>query len=104
MCAPEAPTDLILTPTTESSCGCCSTTAKTTESADAFGTAYAVEGLTCGHCVQTVETAVRAVAGVDSATITLVPGGTSTMTVSGQAAPEDIHAAVAAAGYTVTDG
>lgn len=103
MCVPEAPTDLNLTPTAESSCGCCSSATKTTKSADTVGTAYAVEGLTCGHCVQTVETAVRAVAGVDSASITLVAGGTSAMAVSGQAAPEDIRAAVAAAGYMVSE-
>ncbi|MFQ4149525.1 heavy-metal-associated domain-containing protein [Arthrobacter sp. LAPM80] len=103
MCVPEAPTDLILTPKTQSSCGCCSTAAKTVQSADAFYTTYAVEGLTCGHCVQTVETAVRAVAGVDSASITLVAGGASAMAVSGQATEEDIRAAVAAAGYTVTE-
>ncbi|MCQ9164187.1 heavy-metal-associated domain-containing protein [Arthrobacter sp. STN4] len=92
-----------MTPAKEGSCGCGSTAAKTTESADTFGTAYAVEGLTCGHCVQTVETAVWAVAGVDAASITLVPGGTSTLTVSGQSSEEDIRAAVAAAGYTVTE-
>lgn len=103
MCVPEAPTDLILTPATESSCGCCSTATKTTEAANLVGTAYAVEGLSCGHCVQTVETAVWAVAGVNAASITLVPGGTSTLTVSGQASEEDIRAAVAAAGYTVTE-
>ncbi|WP_164520290.1 heavy-metal-associated domain-containing protein [Specibacter cremeus] len=70
--------------------------------AGTFGTAYELEGLTCGHCVESVTTAVRPMADVDSATVDLVAGGTSTLTVSGSATTEDIRAAVAAAGYTVT--
>ncbi|MCU6482187.1 heavy-metal-associated domain-containing protein [Arthrobacter sp. A2-55] len=49
-----------------------------------------------------MEGAVRALAGVEAATVGLVPGGTSTLTVSGPASPEDIHSAVEGAGYAVT--
>ncbi|MEO8222363.1 MAG: heavy-metal-associated domain-containing protein [Specibacter sp.] len=60
-----------------------------------------MEGLTCGSCVQSVRTAVLAVAGVSSASIDLIPGGASTLTVSGSVTPEDIRSAVAVAGYSV---
>ncbi|WP_373418375.1 heavy-metal-associated domain-containing protein [Arthrobacter sp. BF1] len=49
-----------------------------------------------------MERAVRAVDGVDSATVTLVPGGASSLSVSGSATPELVGAAVVAAGYTFT--
>lgn len=101
MCGTKTPKDLILTPATESSCSCCSTGAKTAETAGEPGTAYSLEGLTCGSCVQSVRTAVLAVAGVSSASIDLIPGGASTLTVSGSVTPEDIRSAVAVAGYSV---
>lgn len=102
MCGTQTPQDLILTSATESSCNCCSSGSKAAKTVPRPGTAYSVEGLSCGSCVQRVESAVRAVAGVDSTSIDLVPRGTSTMTVSGTAAPEEIHSAVTAAGYSVT--
>ncbi|WP_427016556.1 heavy-metal-associated domain-containing protein [Pseudarthrobacter sp. P1] len=102
MCGTDTRKDLTLTPAAETSCACCSTGATTAAPADATGTAYGLDGLTCGHCVQTVETAVSAVAGVESASIDLVAGGTSTLTVSGTADPAAVRAAVAAAGYAVT--
>jgi len=61
---------------------------------------FAVEGLTCGHCVRTVETAVSGLPGVTSASIALMPGGRSRLTVAGPAAAADVRAAVASAGYT----
>ena len=99
--------NLVLTPAPESSCACCATPAATaleatTRPADATGAVYGLEGLTCGGCVQSVERAVRAVDGVDSATVTLVPGGASSLSVSGSATPELVGAAVVAAGYTFT--
>lgn len=101
MCGTNNREDLNLTPIQESSCACCSTPAISTQPADTSGTVYELEGLTCGHCVQTVEKAVRAVAGADSATATLVAGPTSTLTVAGPATPETIRSAVVTAGYTV---
>ena len=62
---------------------------------------FAVEGMTCGHCVRSVETAVSAVAGVTSASIDLVPGGRSRLTVKGSASDADVREAVAAAGYAL---
>ncbi|MCQ9164156.1 heavy-metal-associated domain-containing protein [Arthrobacter sp. STN4] len=89
----------------ESSCACCSTAATAAapaRTASAATTGYQLEGLTCGHCVQSVETAVSRVHGVESATVELVAGGTSVLRIAGPAAAVDIHAAVAEAGYTVT--
>lgn len=62
---------------------------------------FAVEGMTCGHCVRSVETAVSAVAGVTSASIDLVPGGRSRLTVKGSASDADVREAVTAAGYAL---
>ncbi|MDQ0731026.1 heavy-metal-associated domain-containing protein [Arthrobacter sp. B1I2] len=62
---------------------------------------FAVEGMTCGHCVRSVETAVSAVAGVASASVDLVPGGRSRLTVKGSASDADVRQAVAAAGYAL---
>ncbi|WP_306915563.1 MULTISPECIES: cation transporter [unclassified Arthrobacter] len=39
---------------------------------ETVGAEYAVEGLTCGHCVVTVEKAVAAVDGVDAVSVELV--------------------------------
>ncbi|WP_269937911.1 heavy-metal-associated domain-containing protein [Arthrobacter sp. HY1533] len=100
MCGTDIRNDLPLTPAAESSCGCC--TPAPAASAPAEGTAYGVEGLTCGSCVQTVQKAVAALDGVDSATVALVAGGTSTLTVAGPASAESVRAAVSGAGYSVT--
>ncbi|MHA7306848.1 heavy-metal-associated domain-containing protein [Arthrobacter sp. TMN-49] len=101
MCGTKKREALNLTPTQESSCACCSTPAISSAPADAPGAVYELEGLICGHCVQTVEKSVRAVAGADSVTVTLVAGSTSTLTVAGPATPETVRAAVVSAGYTV---
>lgn len=101
MCGTNIREDLKLTPIQESSCACCSTPAIATAPVDTSGTVYELEGLTCGHCVQTVEKAVLNVVGVDSATIVLVSGGISSLTVAGPATPELVGAAVVGAGYTV---
>ncbi|MHA7270157.1 heavy-metal-associated domain-containing protein [Arthrobacter sp. HLT1-20] len=103
MCGTETLKDLNLTQTTESSCRCCSTETTAAKSTGESGTAYSLEGLTCGHCVQSVEAAVQGIEGVESATVDLVAGGISTLTVSGPAAPEVIRSVVATAGYTVTE-
>lgn len=96
-------------------CSCCSPAVETQDAvrADApsgsraeasgpqydVGTQYDVEGLTCGHCVQTVERAVAGVAGVESAAVTLVPGGTSQLTIRGNAQREALADAVRSSGY-----
>ena len=62
---------------------------------------FAVDGMTCGHCVRSVEAAVSAVAGVASASVDLVPGGRSLLAVTGPAADADISRAVSSAGYAL---
>jgi copper chaperone len=69
---------------------------------DAVVTAeFPVEGLTCGHCVKSVEEAVSAVDGVQDATVNLVPGGRSHLVVVGPADHAAVRDAVTSAGYSV---
>ncbi|MFW0773530.1 heavy-metal-associated domain-containing protein [Paenarthrobacter nitroguajacolicus] len=65
------------------------------------GTEFAVEGLTCGHCAETVQKAVLGLEGVESASVDLVPGGRSRLTVSGEADSSAVREAVTSAGYTL---
>ena len=44
-------------------------------------TAYSVDGLTCGHCVDAVTTELTTVHGVEAVDVDLAPGGTSTVVV-----------------------
>ncbi|MBO4314133.1 MAG: heavy metal translocating P-type ATPase, partial [Desulfovibrio sp.] len=57
---------------------------------------YVVTGMSCAACSARVEKAVRAVPGVTECAVSLL---TNTMGVRGTASPEDIVAAVTAAGY-----
>ncbi len=68
--------------------------------ADRSEISYAVTGLTCGHCVAAVTEELSALAGVEHIHISLVPGGTSTLTVTSasQLAVDDIAAALDEAG------
>lgn len=82
-------------------CSCCSSE----PSSPAAGTQadeFTVEGLTCGHCVQTVEDAVSSLEGVESASVDLVPGGRSRLVVSGKVTSAAVREAVTSAGYTFT--
>ena len=104
MCGTDTRKDLNLTPTTGTGCACCSTVSTAVVSApavttEAAGTRCGLEALTCGHCVKTVEMAVSAVPGVESATVELVAGGISTLFVIGGASRESLQAAVENAGY-----
>lgn len=56
---------------------------------------FSVTGMTCGHCVGAVTDELNALAGVTGVDVELVAGGTSTVTVSSEAAVEE--AAIAAA-------
>ncbi|GAA4657664.1 heavy-metal-associated domain-containing protein [Arthrobacter cryoconiti] len=122
MCGTDTRKDLNLTPVADSSCACCSTdsastgsnaavstptvrtpTARTpTAPAQAAGVGYGMEGLTCGHCVKTVETALSALPEVESATVELVAGGVSQLSIIGSASRETVQSAVEQAGYTLT--
>ena len=60
---------------------------------------YAVDGMTCSHCVLSVREQVAEVAGVSEVDVDLATGR---LTVTGQdISDEAIRAAVAEAGYTV---
>lgn len=60
---------------------------------------YAVTGMSCAACSARVEKAVSDVPGVSSCTVSLL---TNSLGVEGEAAPEAVIAAVAAAGYGAT--
>jgi copper chaperone len=60
---------------------------------------YAVQGMTCAHCVASVSEEVSDVAGVDAVELDLASGH---MTVTGNGFEDDaVRAAVAEAGYEV---
>jgi copper chaperone len=110
MCGtPETRTQLPLASTAQQGCSCCSPATETQAAAPTAGkpelpassAQYALEGLTCGHCVQTVEKAVSGVSGVESATVELVPGGTSRLSVSGTADQDALAEAVRSSGYVL---
>lgn len=62
---------------------------------------YRVEGMSCGHCKASVEKEVSNVAGAQGVVVDLESGQ---LTVTGEDFTDaDITAAVAEAGYTVTD-
>lgn len=56
-----------------------------------------IEGMTCGHCVAHVKTALEAVPGVVRAEVVLKPGAAK---VEGTATAEALCAAVAEEGYS----
>jgi len=102
MCGTDTRTELSLAAPEQSGCRCCSAGAQTTAPPAAGGSVYSIEGLTCGHCVQTVEKAVASVDGVESATVELVAGGTSRLAVAGTASADAVRDAVTGAGYSLT--
>lgn len=100
MCGTESRKELPLA-ASASGCSCCSPAAAE-ESRTVSGDAeYSVEGLTCGHCVQSVQKAVTALAGVTAASVELNPGGLSRLVVSGSVADAAVRDAVVSAGYSL---
>ncbi|WP_248758988.1 heavy-metal-associated domain-containing protein [Pseudarthrobacter sp. SSS035] len=95
-------TELPIVAAENAGCSCCSTPSTEQPSPQAEGTDYSVNGLTCGHCVQTVEKAVTALDGVTSASVGLVAGGTSRLSVSGPHTEASVRYAVTAAGYSLS--
>jgi copper chaperone CopZ len=59
---------------------------------------YTVSGMTCGHCVASVSEEVGEVAGVTDVQVVLESG---LLTVTGEADPAAVEAAVQEAGYEV---
>lgn len=98
MCGTENRTQL---PLAASTAGCCSTSSGTSPDRTSAGTGFEIEGLTCGHCVRTVENAVTTLNGVDAASVDLVPGGRSRLVVTGNVDPAAVREAVASAGYAL---
>ena len=62
-------------------------------------TIYDVAGMTCNHCVRSVESEVAKVAGVESVEVDL-DGGTLTVSASRGAGDDAVIEAVAEAGYS----
>ena len=62
-------------------------------------TTYTVQGMTCGHCTRSVTEEITGVEGVSAVDINLEAG---TATVTGDAAPDAVKAAVVEAGFEVT--
>ncbi|MFJ4296079.1 heavy-metal-associated domain-containing protein [Curtobacterium sp. NPDC089689] len=62
-----------------------------------------VTGMTCEHCVMSVTEELSEVDGVQGVEVDLVPGGSSTVTVTSDAPVDDdvLRSAVAEAGYEV---
>ncbi|KTR50825.1 MULTISPECIES: heavy-metal-associated domain-containing protein [Curtobacterium] len=63
----------------------------------------AVTGMTCEHCVTSVTEEVSELAGVTDVAVDLVPGGSSSVTVTSDSPIDDqaLRAAIAEAGYEV---
>jgi len=85
-------TSLPLLQTTTGNCGCCapSTTSGPTPTTDEAENeinivdAFAVTGMTCGHCVVAVTDEVSAIPGVTDVTVDLAPNSTSTLRVTSE--------------------
>lgn len=100
--------DRPLLPVSSAGCTCCSPApaedrnpSPAVLAVSARTTTYAVEDMTCGHCVDTVRGAISAVEGVQDMQIDLQTGGVSTVTVTGSATREAIRAAMENTGYSL---
>lgn len=62
-----------------------------------------VQGMTCAHCVRSVDEELRALPGVTDVHVDLVSGATSQVTITSDAplAADDVDAAIVEAGYAV---
>lgn len=97
-------TDLGLT-AAAAGCSCCATASApdTQPSASTVAEEVLVDGMTCSHCVMSVQEEISAIEGVDSVSVDLNAGGTSKVTIH-SAAPIDaarVRAAVEEAGYAL---
>lgn len=59
-----------------------------------------ISGMTCAHCVRAVFTSLGGVEGITRADVSI---GKAVIEHDGTVAPEDIRAAIAVAGYEVTE-
>lgn len=98
---------LPLTEKDSAGCACCAPQqdAQTNPApAGAVTTEFGVEGLSCGSCASKVADALTALDGVSRVETDLVPGGTSTVHVTGNRAVSDAEIApvIQGAGYSLT--
>ncbi len=100
MCGIESRKELPLV-SSASGCSCCSPGAATESVAVAGDAEYSLAGLTCGHCVESVQKTVTALNGVSSASVELNPGGLSRLVVTGSATDTAVRDAVTSAGYSL---
>jgi copper chaperone len=63
-------------------------------------TTASIAGMTCAHCVRAVFTSLAGVEGIKRADVSI---GKAVIEHDGTVAPEDIRAAIAVAGYEVTE-
>lgn len=66
---------------------------------------YGIDGMTCEHCVMSIDEAFRELPGVTDVRVDLVVGGRSTATVTSAEPLDDtvVDAAVDEAGYTLAE-
>lgn len=66
---------------------------------------YGIDGMTCEHCVMSIDEAFRELPGVTDVRVDLVAGGRSTATVTSTEPLDDnaVDAAVDEAGYTLAE-
>src|SRR4051812_42079708 len=103
MCGTSTPKSL---PLIQSGCACCQPGDDRLDTASGRGpdhvaSVFLVAGLTCGHCVSSVTGELGKLDGVSEVNVSLVPGGTSTVSVHGTrpVARDRAAAAVRDAGY-----
>ncbi|MET8361290.1 cation transporter [Micromonospora sp. NPDC005171] len=65
-------------------------------------TAYQVQGMTCGHCVNSVSTEIGAITGVSDVTVDLASGQV-TVTSEAPLDPAAVRAAIDEAGYDLVN-
>ena len=63
-------------------------------------TTATISGMTCAHCVRAVFTSLAGVEGIERADVSI---GKAVIEHDGTVTPENIRAAIAVAGYNVTD-
>lgn len=62
---------------------------------------FTVTGMTCGHCADAVRSELSEIDGVGEIEIELVPSGTSSVTIHGEASDSQIAEAIDEAGYVL---
>lgn len=69
-------------------------------------TTLKIAGMTCGHCVASVQEEIGELDGVTAVDVDLTAGGVSTATVTSESEldPAQLRAAVEEAGYTQVEG